>query len=624
MTITEALQLALQHLVAGRHDEAASIYAKVLQVAPGNFDALYHLSVILHRAGRQREALALIDNALAVNQSAAALIQRAGVLVALERRVDAAAAFQSALVLAPESVEARLRLANVLIDLDRPMEAEDLLRGLPGAQRERVEATAMLGIALINQSRYPEAEPLLRRWLKARPGEPLARVNLGIALFYQGNHAESHRLLRGVLEQHPDLFARHSPLVFCLSCDGGFTPQEYLQVVRRFGVAVRAGARPFRAWRRAPGDASASPLRVGLVSGDLGHHPVGFFLEGILPRVDVTRVELYAYSCLPREDEVNARLRSCMAGWRDIYGMTDEAAAQCIHDDGIDVLIDLAGHTARNRLPLFAWKPAPVQVTWLGYFASTGIAEIDWILTDPVAAPPSEAGQFSERNWPLPETRLCFSPPSAAPDVSALPALRNGHVTFGSFQNMSKISDAVLALWGRTLAAVPGSRLRLQNGELARDAARETMTRRMSAAGIDCGRVTFAGHVPREAYLASHAEVDIILDTFPFHGGTTTCEALWMGVPTLTISGNTLLSRQGESLLVNAGLPGWVAVDADAFVRRAIALAADLPALAALRAGLREQVRVSPLFDGPRFARHFAEAMHGLWRASAPPTGMPS
>jgi predicted O-linked N-acetylglucosamine transferase (SPINDLY family) len=278
------------------------------------------------------------------------------------------------------------------------------------------------------------------------------------------------------------------------------------------------------------------------------------------------------------------------------------------------VLFDLAGHTAHNRLPVFAYKPAPVQATWLGYFATTGVAEIDYLLADATSVPPAHHEHFTETIWYLPDTRLCFTPPRDAPEVSPLPALRQGRVTFGSFQNLAKLNDAVFALWARVLAALPGSRLRLQNKQLADAAVREQLGRRLQQAGIAAERVALHGPAARAAYLAAHGEVDLILDTFPFPGGTTTCEALWMGVPTLTLAGDRLIGLQGASLLAAAGLNDWIAVTPDEYVDQALAFARELPALARLRGGLRARLLASPLCDAPRFARHFEAAVRAMWQ----------
>jgi predicted O-linked N-acetylglucosamine transferase (SPINDLY family) len=288
--------------------------------------------------------------------------------------------------------------------------------------------------------------------------------------------------------------------------------------------------------------------------------------------------------------------------------------ANRIRADGIDILIDLSGHTAYNRLPVFAWKPAPVQVSWLGYFATTGVAAIDYFVADPWTLPESEEINFTEKVWRLPETRLCFTPPDAAVAVSTLPALVNGYVTFGCFNNLSKMNDKVVAVWARVMEAVPGSRLFLKARQLTEASVRQSIAERFAAHGIDEGRLILEDYVPRENYLAAYQRVDLALDPFPYTGGTTTAEALWMAVPVLTLAGERFISRQGVGLLMNAGLSDWVASDPDDYVARALAHASDLPRLSALRGNLRAQVLASPVYDAARFAKHFETALRGMWQ----------
>lgn len=345
-------------------------------------------------------------------------------------------------------------------------------------------------------------------------------------------------------------------------------------------------------------------------------HPVGYFLEGVLAALASEasgRLEFFGYSNLAQVDEVTERIRVHCHGWNLVVGLSDENLSRRIHDDQIDILIDLSGHTAHNRLPLFAWKPAPILVSWLGYFATTGVATMDYLIADPWTLPASEEGNFTERIWRLPETRLCFTPPNITITVSPTPALINKDVTFGCFNNLAKMNDAVVALWARILAAVPNSRLFLKSPQLKETSVRRSVIERFAAHEVDANRLILEGPSPRADYLATYQRVDITLDPFPYTGGATTAESLWMGVPVLTLSGKSFLSRQGVGLLMNAGLPDWIATDPDDYVDRAVSQAGNLQSLSELRQGLRQQVLVSPIFDAPRFARHFEAALRGMW-----------
>jgi len=271
---------------------------------------------------------------------------------------------------------------------------------------------------------------------------------------------------------------------------------------------------------------------------------------------------------------------------------------------------------------MFAWKPAPVQVSWLGYLASTGVPGIDYVLADPVSVPESNRQHFTETIWHLPDTVNCLTPPTSSPGLAITPppVLRNNYITFGCFQNLTKINDAVLAVWGKILQVLPEAKLRLQIRQMESTVAREHLQKRLSNAGIAPERVYLGGAiVSREDYLATHAQVDIILDTFPCPGITTTCEALWMGVPTITLAGNTLLSRQGASLLSCVGLTDWVASDKNDYVARALAQAGDIYKLTQLRTDLRQKVLASPLFDAPRFSLRFEEALQNMWQQKTKP-----
>lgn len=299
--------------------------------------------------------------------------------------------------------------------------------------------------------------------------------------------------------------------------------------------------------------------------------------------------------------------------WKSIYGQNDEAAANLIYTDGIHVLIDLSGHTANNRLPMFGYKPSPVQASWLGYFATTGLNEMDYLIGDPYVTPPKDDDQFTEKVWRLPKTRWCFTPPNVDIEVSVPPALNNDYVTFGCFNNLTKVNDKVVELWAKVLNAIPNSRLLLKAKQFRDQLARDSTIQRFAAQGINSKRISLERWEDRQKYFEAYNKIDITLDPFPFTGGTTSVESLWMGVPLVTLAGGSLISRQGVGVLMNAGLSDWVADDEEEYVAKAVLFASDLDKLASLRVGLRSQILASPLFDAPRFARNIENALWAMW-----------
>jgi len=350
------------------------------------------------------------------------------------------------------------------------------------------------------------------------------------------------------------------------------------------------------------------------VSGDFLSHPVGYFLEDLLKPLANTTVELIAYSNTTKIDALSERIYPYFKKWQLIATLSDRAAAELICSDGIHILIDLSGHTRHNRLPLFAYKAAPIQVTWLGYWATTGVQEMDYIFVDKVGVPEKNGAHFLEKVYYLPDTRLCFSKPKVYVPVSPLPALANGYITFGCFQNLSKLHDETLLVWAKIMAKLPGSRLRFQCKQLLNPEYCTDFYQRLANVGINKQQVSLQPSNTYRHYLTAHSEVDFILDTFPFTGGTTTCEALYMGVPTLTLAGDTLISRQGASLLSAAGLSNWIVDNHQDYCQKAHYFATHLDELAQLRSVLRTQVLKSPLFDTQRFAKHFVHALWEVWR----------
>ncbi|MEO8751342.1 MAG: tetratricopeptide repeat protein [Casimicrobiaceae bacterium] len=611
------LAVTLQEL--GRLDEAVEGYQRVLQVAPQFASAHMHLGSVLRELGRPQEAAASFRSAVtAAPGLAMAHCNLGNMQRELGHRDEAVASYRQALTIDPESADLHFNLGTALKELGRSNDAIASFSTAVRLQPDHGGAHTNLGSLYRDLGRLGEAEAHLRRAVESEPESAEAHNNLGNTLKSLRRFDEAIAQYRRALRIKPDAWVAHSNLLLAMNYAGTGTAAERLEAAKHFGRRVQASARPSAAPApRLP--RRPDVLRVGMVSGDFLGHPVGYFLQGLLRECGGRRLELFAYPTHDAADEMTAALRRSFSAWKPLTGLGDEAAAQMIRADGVHVLLDLSGHTARNRLPLFGWKPAPVQASWLGYFATTGIAEMDYVLGDPCVTPASEERQFTERIWRLPESYLCFTPPAVALAVGTLPALASGRVTFGCFNNLDKMNDEVVALWSRVLHAVAGSRLFLKTLQLADAGVRAETLRRFAAAGIADDRLVLEGPSPRADLLAAYGRVDIALDPFPYPGGTTTAEGYWMGVPAITRRGDRFLSRVGETIAHNVGLPDWIADDDDDYVAKAVHLASNRNDLAALRARLRSQALASPLFDARRFSGHFEAALWGMWESAHVP-----
>lgn len=525
---------------------------------------------------------------------------------------DAVAHYKKVIEIEPDTPDAFIMLGCVYAELEQTQLAIDATRQAVNLRKNSPEVYFALGNILSIHSLYSEAVDCYRHALQLRPEYFDVRNNLSSALLTMGKNEEALTMYQGIVQDNPSHLVGLQNIAFCLSFDAGCTPESYLASARQFGAGVSAKAKPYTSWVQKPLD--DRPLKVGLVSGDLRIHPVGFFLESVLTYFDIEKTEIHAFSNRATLDELQASLKSRVSRWTSIAGIPDEAAAELIHDAELDLLIDLSGHTGQGRCALFAWCPAPVQAAWLGFWASTGVAEIDYILSDRHSVLPEHHHHFSEQVWYMADTRLCFTPPSAVYEMvpSPCPMVKRGHVTFGCFQSIRKLNKGVLAVWARIHKQLPNAHFRLQGGGFNDLKIRAELQERISKAGIPAHLVTLHISMPGSEYLKAHAEVDIILDTFPYPGGTTTCDALWMGVPTVTLAGNTMLSRQGVSLLTYAGLTDWVAQTEDEYVAIAIQKASDVKQLSLLRAALRQQVFESPLFNAPGFASSLEDTFRAM------------
>jgi predicted O-linked N-acetylglucosamine transferase (SPINDLY family) len=469
---------------------------------------------------------------------------------------------------------------------------------------------------LLNRTGKPgEALVSFKKAIEINPNYITPYQNMGGSLIMLGKIDEAVDSFHHALKLDPNSYVTHSNLLFSLCYSAKNTPQNNLKEALKFNETARINTqnKKFKKWNC---ENSPIKLKVGFVSGDLFNHSVGYFIEGLIKNIDLSKIELYAYTTQAKEDELTDRIKPYFAKWQKLSGLFSDAA-QLIYQDNIHVLIDLSGHTSNNVLPLFACKPAPVQCTWLGLPTTTGIKEIDYIIGDPIATPMEDAAHFSEKIWQLPETYICLNKPDINLDVNALPVIKNNFITFGSFNNLTKVNDFTIKLWSDILKSVPNSKLLLKSRQLKDSGVIEITLNRFAEHGIELNRLILKGPTEtREDHLITYHEVDIALDTFPYPGVTTSAEALWMGVPVLSMQGYHFLSRTANSIAYNAGLSDWIATDENNYIDKAVKFADNINQLSILRQVLRNQIKDSSLFNTSQFARHFENALWAMWEKS--------
>lgn len=667
---------------AGRHAEAATLCAALLQDEPGNADALHLAGLLVYENGESERALSLIESAVAVApMHVAALTDLGGLLTRAGRLDEAAVCFQralaqdgnnpaalfnlgctqqaqrqfdaalesyrSALAHSPGNLDILCNIGACLQELNRPAEAAATYRAAIALQPGDFKLLNNLGVALQADGKAAEArdcfaaslaiDPVsvrahinvgmacyelggldeamayLQRALVLDPRFPEAHFSLGVVLHALCRHEEAITCYRRAIQLRPNYVAAHHNLLMTMLFVQDTPPEEVLAAHRHFGDIFEAPWKP--SWPRHgnlrdPG----KRLKIGYVSGDFRIHAVAYFIEPAIAQRDAAQVEVYCYSNSRRRDFFTERLIAEADHWRECAHLDDEAMARQIDQDGIDILVDLSGHSAHNRLTMFARKPAPVQMTYLGYPGTSGLTAMDYRITDGRIEPEGPDYPYVETLLRLPESVWCYRPSEdMAGPLLPLPALSNGYLTFGSFNNINKIGDDCLILWAHLLCSVPSARLLMvtvPEGEV-----RHKLHRRFAELGVASERVQFEGKLPPLEFKQRLQTVDITLDPYPINGATTTCESLWQGVPVLGVVGKRFLSRAGLSVLGAARMADFAAPSVEDFVKMAVLLSNNLPLLANIRAGLREHLQGTPLLDQPSFARSLESLYREAWRA---------
>jgi protein O-GlcNAc transferase len=601
---------------AGDCAQASQFFDRAIALAPAHAAIHFNYGTMLFKSHEFERAETVLRRTLELAPAHVnAWNNLAQVLLATNRNTEALAALEHARTLAPDSADVLTNLGCVLLGAGRVDEARATLERAIEREPGRASAWNNLGNVLMQLGRIDAARAALTRAIELKPDSADAYINLGNTCSKTGNIEEAIACYRRAMACNPAHTGAHSNLLWSLM----FAADD--------AHALRAEAEQFSArHERALIAASANaryvntpecgrPLRIGYVSPDFRTHCQSLFTMPLLRHHDHSAFEIVCYSLSAQTDGVTAQLARFVDVWRDVRDFDDARLAQQIRDDGIDILVDLTMHMAGARRLLFARRPAPVQVAWLAYPGTTGSPAIGWRLTDPWLDPLGEPhidDRYTERSLRLPDAFWCYDALAPGVEVSPLPALSAGHITFGCLNNPCKLTDATLALWSGVFAALPDARLVLM---APAGAARERLVARFMAHGISPARVRFVGFQARSDYLLTYQQVDIALDTFPYNGHTTSLDAFWMGVPVPTRYGRSALSRAGLCLLANLGMPELAAsTDAD-YVAVVTALARDVPRLAALRAQLRARMQASPLMDGARFAKNMEAAYRHMWHA---------
>ena len=542
-------------------------------------------------------------------RSAASCYRRA---TAARERGDWAQAigwYRRSLAAAPDHAEAHNDLGIALCAVKDYVGARAAYAQALALRGEFVPAQVNLGQLLQSEFRdYRQAAAHYRAALAIDPGQGQARNHLALTLYERGLVEAAIECLREALQRAPDEALAHEFMLFMSNALPQRDPDEWYAEHRAWG---RRHADGLPRYAHAPSGASRR-LRIGYVSADLREHATAGFIRPILAGHDRESFEVFCYSNSDEADALTQNLQRQVHRWRAIDGVDDARTAQLIHADAIDILVDLSGHTRGNRLGVFARKPAPVQIGYLGYLNTSGMTAMDYRITDAIADPPGASDLVhSETLLRLPRTLWCYQSPGDAPGVAPSPAQRNGYITFGSFNHVAKLNDRVLGLWAELLRGLPTSRLQLMALPDEETAARIRAV--LEKLGVDAARVRTLPRLARGQYWRVFDEVDIALDPFPYTGGATTCDSLWMGLPVVTLAGSFGFARSGATVLANAGLAELVATDERQYLDIALRLANAVPALAGMRAGMRERLVRSPLLDAPRFVASLEQLYREAW-----------
>ena len=575
----DAFSEALKLQKSGRLGDAEKTYREILEKNPNFVPALTNLGVLVRKRGKPHEAISFYERALAQN---------------------------------PHDANVYSNLGHALINLNQYPEALKNLQRAIEINPAMDMAYDNLAFLLNKLNRFREAQEAGEKAVRLNPANANAWNNLASSYQRQARIEEAIGAYRKAVEINPGFAGAHSNVLFCMLFSPRYTPKEIAQA-HRLWAEQRGKNLPVQAESSLPRDPGKKPLRVGFVSPDLRIHPVGNFLAPLFRSRKKEDWEAICYSDVLIPDRMTDWFRSRADIWRHIAGFSNEEVGALISKDKIDILFDMAGHTGNNRLLLFAERSAPVQVTWMGYLHTTGLPTVDFLLAGKTCIPEGEEQFYTEKILRMPDGLFCYDPPGFAPSVNPLPCKERGYVTFGSMNQLAKVRPEVIRLWSRLLLMVPNSRILFRARALNDKVGRDRLALQFAACGIPESRLEMLPYASLAEYFQTYHQIDVHLDPFPYAGGTTTCDALWMGVPTVTLYGDRFCTRHSASHLRNAGLGELVANDLQEYLQISMGLANDQDRLSAMRASMREKISESPLLDAEKFADNFSKLLRIMW-----------
>ncbi len=610
--IEKTFDQALQNHKKNNFQVAENLYKDVLKIDPSHFQSIFLLGTLSITIKNFDRAIQLLNQAILIQPNHAQSYSNLGaVYKELGKTENAMSYYQKAINIKPDYADAHNNLGVVFNELDEIQKAITCYQKAINIKPDYAEANYNLGNALHKLNKHQEAIICYQKAINIKPDYADANYNLGNVLTAVGEFQKAIICYRKAIDSKKNYALAYNNMLFAFLYLETADPKFCLLQAKEF----RSSLKPINddLLKKYQFNTKPKKIKIGFVSGDFREHPVGFFLQNTLSHLKNENLELIAYSNSKTKDSISIKLKSYFTNWRQIESLSNMDVINTIRKDGVHILVDLSGHSDQNRLPIFINKPAPIQASWISYPATTGIPEIDYMIGDRLVTPKNESKHFAEKIFRLPNMWVCFTPPDFDVEISEPPVIKNGYITFGSFNNLSKINKRVIFLWSKVLKSVPKSKLFLKTKQLNDSYLKKKIIDEFKENGIDLNSIILEGGSARSKLLNSYNKIDIALDPFPYSGGVTSLEAIWMGVPVLTKKGFRFVSHTTECINHNSGMSDWVANDEDEYVKKAIKFSTNIKLLVEINKNLRRKALESPLFNSALFVKQLNNAFWEMW-----------